>query len=118
MVFICENVSQLDETKKLLDGRYRFIVQEAGECLINGELVSVEFDKGKGVKAVAEYLNVPIEDTYGFGDSMNDLEMIETVGTSVCMENGAEALKKVSDVVCPAVTEDGLAKAFDQLGLL
>jgi hypothetical protein len=118
MVFMCENVSQLDETKKLLDGRYRFIVQEAGECLINGELVSVEFDKGKGVKAVAEYLNVPIEDTYGFGDSMNDLEMIETVGTSVCMENGAEALKKVSDVVCPAVTEDGLAKAFDQLGLL
>ena len=63
-------------------------------------------------------MKVPIEDTYGFGDSMNDLEMIETVGTSVCMENGAQALKDVSDIVCPAVTEDGLAKAFEQLGLL
>ena len=38
--------------------------------------------------------------------------------TSVCMENGAQALKDVSDIVCPAVTEDGLAKAFEQLGLL
>lgn len=118
IVVMCESVSQLEETKKLLEGRYRFIVQEAGESLINGELLSVEYDKGKGVRTVAEFLNVPIEDTYGFGDSMNDLEMIETVGTSVCMENGAEALKKVSDVVCPAVTDDGLAKAFDQLGLL
>ena len=49
---------------------------------------------------------------------MNDLEMIEMVGTSVCMENGAQALKDISDIVCPAVNDDGLAKAFDQLGLL
>ena len=27
-------------------------------------------------------------------------------------------LKEVSDIVCPAVTDDGLEKAFDQLGLL
>ena len=119
VVVMCSSREQLEETKKLLRDRYRFIVQEMqGGSLINGELLSIEYDKGRGVKAVAEHLGVPIEDTYGFGDSMNDLEMIETVGTSVCMENGAEALKKVSDVVCPAVTEDGLAKAFDQLGLI
>lgn len=118
VVVICESKSRLEETAKLLEGRYRFILQEAGERIINGELISVEYDKGKGVRTVADYLNVPIEDTYGFGDSMNDLEMIETVGTSVCMENGAEALKQIADVVCPAVTEDGLAKAFDRLGLL
>ena len=49
---------------------------------------------------------------------MNDREMIETVGTSVCMENGAEALKKISDMICPSVSEDGLAKAFAQLSLI
>ena len=59
-----------------------------------------------------------MEQTYGFGDSMNDLEMIRTVGVSVCMENGAAALKEISDVVCPSVEEDGLEKAFIQLGLL
>ena len=119
IVVMCSEVSQLDETRKSLEGRYRFIVQEmAGGDLVNGELLSVEYDKGKGIRAVAEYLGVSLEDTYGFGDSMNDLEMIETVGTSVCMENGADALKKVSDIVCPSVSEDGLAKAFDQLKLI
>ena len=118
IVIMCSEISQLDETKKLLGDRYRFIVQESVEqSLINGELLSVEYDKGKGVCAVAEHLGVSIEDTYGFGDSMNDLEMIETVGTSICMENGAQALKDVSDMVCPSVTENGLEKAFDILKL-
>ena len=49
---------------------------------------------------------------------MNDLEMIQTVGTSVCMANGSEALKKLSDIVCPSVSEDGLAKAFEDLHLI
>ena len=49
---------------------------------------------------------------------MNDLEMIETVGTSVCMDNGSPKLKEVSDIVCPAVDADGLAIAFEQLGLI
>ena len=49
---------------------------------------------------------------------MNDLAMIQTVHTSVCMENGAEALKKVSTMVCPSVTDDGLYKAFEKLGLM
>ena len=119
IVVMCSNKNQLEETKDKLGKSYRFIVQEMqGGTLINGELLSIEYDKGRGVKAVAEYLNVAIEDTYGFGDSMNDLEMIETVGTSVCMDNGAQALKDVSDMVCPAVTDDGLAKAFDLLKLI
>ena len=65
---------------------------------------------------ICEHLGVPVSDTVGFGDSMNDLEMIQTVGTSVCMANGSDALKKISDIVCPSVEEDGMAKAFAQLG--
>ena len=43
--------------------------------------------------------------------------MIETVGKSVCMANGSPKLRKMSDLVCPAVEEDGLAKGFETLGL-
>ena len=89
----------------------------AHHCL-NGELINRNFDKGKGVRIVADALGIPMEDTIGFGDSMNDLEMIETVGVSVCMDNGSPKLKEVSDIVCPAVDEDGLAIAFEQLGLV
>ena len=95
------------------------MIQEvkAHSCL-NGELVNRKFDKGLGVRLLAEHFGCSLEDTYGFGDSMNDLEMIQAVGTSVCMENGAEKLKEVSDMVCPSVDEDGLAAAFSELGLV
>ena len=89
----------------------------AHHCL-NGELINRAFDKGRGVRIVADALGFDLADTIGFGDSMNDLEMIQTVGTSVCMANGSPALKAVSDRVCPAVEDDGLARAFEELGLL
>ena len=59
-----------------------------------------------------------LPNTVGFGDSMNDLDMLKVVGTSVCMENGSPQLKAMSDMVCPSVEENGLADAFKKLGLI
>ena len=118
VVFMCKDVSQLAPAIEALEKDFFFLVQDmaAANCL-NGELVNRKFDKGLGVRRVCEALGCDIADTVGFGDSMNDLEMIETVGTSVCMANGSPNLQKKSDIVCPAVEEDGLAKAFRDLGL-
>ena len=121
VVIMCLHPEQLEPAREVLEDRYNCVIQEitdpAHRC-INGELINRKYDKGRGILRICEYLGVPVEDTIGFGDSMNDLEMIQTVGTSVCMDNGAEALKKISDIVCPAVEEDGMAKAFEQLGLV
>ena len=119
IVFMCTSASQLDDARAALEKDYNFIVQDvaAHKCL-NGELINRKFDKGRGVRIIADYFNVPLSDTIGFGDSMNDLEMIETVGTSVCMENGSPLLKEKSDMVCPRVEEDGLYKGFVRLGLI
>ncbi len=118
IVFMCKKESQLLPARQALEKDYVFVVQDlaAHHCL-NGELINRKFDKGRGVRIVAERFGIPIEDTVGFGDSMNDLEMIETVGTSVCMDNGSPALKEKSDLVCPSVEADGLAWAFEKLGL-
>ena len=118
VVFMCKDVSQLAPAIEALEKDFFFLVQDmaAANCL-NGELVNRKFDKGLGIRRVCEALGYDIADTVGFGDSMNDLEMIETVGTSVCMANGSPKLQKMSDIVCPAVEEDGMAKAFRDLGL-
>ena len=118
VVFMCKDVSQLAPAIEALEKDFFFLVQDmaAANCL-NGELVNRKFDKGLGVRRVCEALGYDIADTVGFGDSMNDLEMIETVGKSVCMANGSPKLRKMSDLVCPAVEEDGLAKGFETLGL-
>ncbi len=119
VVVMCTDRDQLTATEEALKENYRFVLQqvEAHGCL-NGELLNRCFDKGRGVRMVAEHFGADIGDTYGFGDSMNDLEMIQTVGTSVCMDNGHPELKKISDRICPSVDEDGLAKAFEELGLV
>lgn len=58
-----------------------------------------------------------LADAYAFGDSRNDWEMLKTVGFGVAMGNADPALKAQADYVCPPVTEDGLAQAFQALGL-
>ncbi len=118
IVFMCRTADQLEPARKALEQDFNFVVQDvaAHNCL-NGELINRKFDKGRGVKTVAEALGFDLADTIGFGDSMNDLEMIQTVGTSVCMDNGSPALKEISTLVCPAVDRDGLAWAFEKLGL-
>ena len=118
VVFMCRTADQLVPVREALEKDYLFAVQDvaAHNCL-NGEIINRAFDKGKGVRIVAELLGFPIEDTIGFGDSVNDREMIETVGYSVCMENGSPSMKSISDLICPAVEEDGLAWAFEKLGL-
>ena len=118
VVFMCNHAEQLEPARAALEKDYHFVVQDvaAHHCL-NGEIIHRAFDKGKGVRIVADAFGFDLADTLGFGDSMNDLEMIETVGTSVCMDNGSPALKEISDLVCPAVEDDGLAWAFHKLGL-
>ena len=119
IVIMCKEMKQLEPAKEALGKDYNFVVQDlAARGCLNGELINRQFDKGRGVRIVAEHYGTDLADTIGFGDSMNDLEMIETVGYSVCMANGSPALQAKSDLVCPAVEEDGLAAAFEQLGLL
>ena len=119
VVFMCARAEQLAGAIRELEGEFYFLVQDlAGANCLNGELVNRKFDKGSGIRQVCKALNVPLADTVGVGDSMNDLEMIETVGTGVCMANGSPNLKKRSDLVCPSVDEDGLAWAFRELGLV
>ena len=119
IVFMCATAEQLAPAIQGLEQEFYFLVQDlaAANCL-NGELINRKFDKGTGIRHVCEALGYSMEDTVGFGDSMNDLEMIDAVAYGVCMENGSPNLKKRSDLVCPAVEEDGLAWAFQELGFV
>ena len=119
IVFMCLEAGQLEPAREALEQDFNFVVQDvaAHRCL-NGELINRKFDKGRGVKIIADHFGVDMKDTIGFGDSMNDLEMIEAVGVAVCMDNGSPLLKAKSHMVCPAVEEDGLSVAFQKLGLI
>lgn len=119
LVFMCKDPAALAEPRRLLEEEFQFCVQGVNRFgLLNGELINRKFNKGLAVRRVCDYLGVPVEDTVAFGDSMNDLEMIETAGLGVCMGNGSPELKKRARAVCPPVDEDGLYRGFQQCGLI
>ena len=115
--FMCLRKRQLRRAQKLLQDRFEFCLQNFVLGIVNGELINRAFSKGDGLKRICACLGVDTADTIAFGDSLNDLSLLEAAGTGVCMGNGNKALKKHADIVCGNVTEDGLARAFAELGL-
>lgn len=119
LVVMCPSVEALVRAGDELKEDFQMCIQDDGRRgYANGEVINRKINKGTAVKYVCDYLQVPIEDSVGFGDSMNDKEMLETAGLSICMENGNEKLKKIVDDICPCVAEDGLWKAFQKHHLM
>lgn len=121
IVFIAPNEECLTEVKRQYESQFVFCESRLGDeggGIVNGELINRKFDKGTGIKAICCFLGCSLADTIGFGDSDNDLQMTDVVGISVCMANGSDNLKKRCDRICPAVSEDGVAKEFAELGLI
>ena len=90
IVFMSPSMEAMEVPIRELSNEFNVCIQDPDQYgIVNGELINRQFDKGRGVQRVCEALGVDIKDTIGFGDSMNDLEMIETVGCGVVMENGS-----------------------------
>lgn len=119
VVVMSPGIEQLRKAEKEIGDEFVFCIQDTDDYgIVNGEIVNRDFDKGRGVRRVCEHFHIPLSDSVGFGDSMNDKEMIEVVGLGICMGNGSETLKKIADHVCGSVTEDGLLKAFEEYDLI
>lgn len=82
------------------------------------DVISSGVSKATGIERIIKMLDVDLENTYAFGDSLNDLEMIQYVGTGVSMGNGWDELKKVADMITADVSEDGIEKGLKKLNLI
>lgn len=119
MAFMSCGMDRLRRPMEALQDEFHFCIQDTDACgIVNGELMNRAFNKGMAVRRLCQYLDIPVEDTVAFGDSMNDLELLQTAGVSVCMGNGSAGLKEIAGLVCPPVEEDGLYWAFEKLGLI
>ena len=76
------------------------------------ELIPVDTSKANGVRKVLELLGCEEATTYAFGDSYNDLDMMNACDVSVVMGNGDEPVKEKADHVTDTVDNDGVYKAL------
>ena len=69
-----------------------------------------EATKGQALRACGELLGFPLRDAVAFGDSLNDLSMLETAGTGVAVANAREEVRQRVGCVCAGNQEDGVAR--------
>ena len=82
------------------------------------DVIENGYSKAEGLKRLCEYYGVDLKDTYAFGDSMNDYEILVEAGTGIAMGNAREELKAAADYVTTAIGDDGIWNACVHFGLI
>lgn len=82
------------------------------------EFVPKGSSKATGIQWVCDYLQVPLEDTYAIGDSINDLDMLQYVGHGIAMGNATKPAMDAAEYVTTDIHEDGLYLAMEHYGLI
>lgn len=73
------------------------------------ELYSKRNTKASGILKALDFLNIPLENSYAFGDGKNDIEMLSTVGCGIAMGNADDYVKGYAKKVTDTVQNDGVA---------
>ena len=81
-------------------------------------MVPAGYSKGKGIDILREKLDMKAEECYAFGDSRNDLTMLEHAGHSIAMGNATDDVKAVCSYVTDRPENDGIEKAMKHFGLI
>ncbi|GIP64620.1 hypothetical protein J32TS6_31750 [Virgibacillus pantothenticus] len=84
----------------------------------SGELSVPGIHKATAIVKVLEHLNINRKNSFGYGDGMNDLEMIQYVHRGIAMGNAKEALKLAADDITDTPDEDGIFNSFVKYGLI
>lgn len=82
------------------------------------ELVPKPYSKAVGIEKLINRLGIDWENTYAFGDSFNDLEMLKYVKYGVCMGNSDPELFKYTEYRTDDFDKGGIAKALKGFGLI
>ena len=101
--------SVLQEINDLFDGRVRAVSSGYG-CI---DILQDGIHKAWGLVELLKRWNLKPEQIMAFGDSENDIEMLELAGISFAMENAEESVKRVATKVAPANSQAGVYKVLE-----
>lgn len=82
------------------------------------DIISKDGGKDHGIRKILEVHGFTREESIAFGDSDNDLEMLEFTGIGVAMGNAVESVKEVADYVTSHIDEDGIWNACKHFELI
>ena len=74
--------------------------------------------KATGIEKVCRLLGIEHADTYAFGDSANDVEMLAYVAHGIAMGNASQEAKEAAEYVTTDIMQDGILEGLKHYGLI
>lgn len=106
-----------DDFLAILKGRkdilVKSMVRSSGESYC--DITPTGVTKATGVKVWAQLQGIELSQITGFGDSENDLEFFDAVGTSVALGNATADIKDTADIIIGHTNDEGLAEYLEDL---
>lgn len=84
----------------------------------SGELSVPGVNKASAIEALITHLGIPKDNTYAFGDGLNDIDMLEFCQYGIAVGNAAEGLKAIADEITDDIIDDGIYNSMKKHGLI
>lgn len=101
--------SVLQEINDLFDGRVRAVSSGYG-CI---DILQAGVHKAWGLEELLKRWDLTSEQIMAFGDSENDIEMLELAGIAYAMENADDNVKAVATALAPANSQAGVYQVLE-----
>lgn len=79
------------------------------------DFMNIGIDKGSGIRHLVEHLGIELADVAAFGDTYNDIPMLDIVGHSYVMANAAEHMHEHGKFLAPSNNEAGVLTVIDRI---
>lgn len=78
------------------------------------EIGSADAKKSIGVEFLCQMWGIDKSEVLAIGDQNNDIDLIQSGGVGIAMENGTPELKQVANYITDSVENDGFVKAVEK----
>ena len=108
---IIRKLVALGPKEKILGGQKKYAKEYQGRLIVNAsapvilEAIAPENSKGEGVKKIASYYNIPLNEVLTVGDSLNDIELVRGAWHGVAVGDAMQELKDVAKEIAPPFSE-------------
>ncbi|NLI69971.1 MAG: HAD family phosphatase [Firmicutes bacterium] len=104
------NLARMESFLQEKYGRRLVVTKSLGYFL---EVTHPRATKGQALEFLAGKMGIKAEEIAAFGNSYNDIDMLEYVGLGVVVDNAPPVIKEVADLVTGSNVEDGVAEAIE-----
>ena len=116
IVMNCTKKEIMDQFREEFAGQLQCVPPFEDKLIL--DVMSVGITKGEAIDYLLDQFEIDRKDSYAFGDSDNDVEMLKTVGTGVVMGKHSKAAGEAAAMFTGTVKEEGITTGLEALGLI